>query len=624
MNANEIITCAECGAIIEGEVRYGSADQPLCPDCIERLGLVKCDHCDRYVDPDCTIEYEGITICEDCRDNAGLVQCSECGGWHDPCDITHVYAGWRYTDLDLCESCLDDMIEQDRVFYCEDCEDYYLSRAFDSYETAYGTTICEGCRSDHYYYCEDCGRLFTEDDIVWNEDEEEYYCEHCAENHHARIHDYGFRPHPVFHGVNHTPRFGDPITIGFELEVDDGDDEHSCAEDIMSAFDEDTLYLKHDSSVTFEIVTHPHTLDSYLNEFDLDKLCEIPGRYGFSSHNCGTCGLHMHVGRAQLGDCADSQFVTISKIALLMYRHWDSLVKFSRRRQEQLDHWAHAPAFKFNKYTTYTDDKLVSLVQSTYSCLGRYQALNLENRGTIEFRLWRGTLVADTIRATLQLTHNIVRYCMEHTFEDVANCSWPDVTGFETYEALDKYLAARGLVYGEEPKEIPYNNQPVRADDDTTFGWRIGDRVRIVRGDDLVNAGMVGATGTVVTREHTLYGDNKYLLRIDLDSCPRARNLAHYANGRMPDHDGYWVYETSAELIDESAAARDGFRVGDRVCMVDTSQNPYGHVGTIVMYNGEHDIAVRFDDFERGHDLGEDDGTSNGWWCCAEQLTHAA
>ncbi len=631
MNANTnetVITCKHCGAVVEGEPAMHHGDT-YCEDCAELLGYVKCDECGEWFDPDCDelVEYDGFTYCEDCARDRGLEKCDECGDWHPERDFTTVYGNWRIGDINVCQSCLNEMLENEQAFYCEDCGDYYQSRANDSYYTASGSTICESCRNDHYAYCCDCNELFDVDYLEWNDNDDCYYCENCADRHRSCVHDYGFRPHPVFHGIfgKYRPTYGDPITIGFELEVDDGDDEAGCAQEIMDNFDEDTLYLKHDSSVTFEIVTHPHTLEAYRKEFDLETLCEIPPRYGFSSHNCGTCGLHMHVGRDQLGETYEDRGTTIAKVVLLMYRHWPSLMKFSRRRESDLSRWANRPDFSFNPRIKYTDDKLKELVKSYYSTRGRYQALNLENRGTIEFRLWRGSLKPSTIDATLQLTSNIVMYAMTHTFEDVAKSVWTDITQYELCENLDNYLEERRLTLGEEPFNIPYNNEvtpdPERANpapDGAKF--RIGDRVRFTSTRDgfYLSASATGHTGTVVYIDKgagSAFGDVfRYAVLLD-EPIPGA----HSCNGHVDGDRGYYGLDQHLELVQE-APHTGTFYVGDRV-RIDRGSSLVGRTGTIRFINGEA-AAVEVDNFISGHDCDGHTPLGSGWWVFPEEMTH--
>ena len=83
-----------------------------------------------------------------------------------------------------------------------------------------------------------------------------------------------------------------------------------------------------------------------------------------------------------------------------MERHWQELVKFSRRTPENLNRWS-------ARYSTISDTAEETYSKSKDKRMGRYVALNLENYNTIEFRLFRGTLKLNTFIATLQLVNEI-------------------------------------------------------------------------------------------------------------------------------------------------------------------------------------------------------------------------
>lgn len=560
MNTNEskIITCENCGCIIENEddlviLRDGKT---VCRDCAELLGYVQCEDCEEWIPKDEATEYDGIFLCEDCRDDRGLVQCDECGEWFDESDLTEIDMGWRRANICLCEDCQDNAEASGDIFYCEECEEWYSADNVGYYTLPDGSLICSNCYENHdYCTCADCGDVIRTWQAEWNDECEEWFCESCANSHRSsrKIHDYGYKPGPVFHGIGRysweTPKSDDPITIGFELEIDKGDDRTSCAEDLSDNFDEDTLYLKSDSSVDFEIVTHPHTLKAYMEDFDFDTLCKIPPKYGYSSHNAGTCGLHCHVGRAQLAPTFAEQKNVIAKIALLMYRHWDQLVKFSRRSEGQLSRWAAAPRFNFPR-SSYTSSELREVVFDYYGRVGRYQALNLEPRNTIEFRLWRGTLKPVTLKATIQLTSNIVEYCKAHSFKDVVSSRWTDVCDYEHFDELSEYLAERNLLDDGDPEQIPYGEAPAVTVGQCEF--HEGDLVKIVNSEGgLVTDGAIGARGTVVCLRN--FGDTvNALLRFDRSDAFShfvASEYGHCGDGQTPGGDGYWVYPENIRLL---------------------------------------------------------------------------
>lgn len=618
----EVKTCARCGCIIEGEVIVIDGET-YCRDCV-----VQCDDCGEYFNPDreYLIEYEDKILCESCRENRGLVKCEDCGAWFNPeHENNHINAGWGHTDYYLCDPCLERAVWRSEVFFCDDCQEYYDIGNV-SYTILYdGDTLCDSCCSDaDVTYCEDCGEYYRGDEMRYSEENDRYYCRNCYRDRPRNIHDYGFKPYPCFHGVNRDePHFGDPLTMGFELEVDNGASREDCAGEINSEFGDEVLYMKNDSSVDFEIVTHPHTLDAY-KEFDFAKLCRIPLAYGYKSHDAGTCGFHIHVGRTQLAGTGAEERDVINKIALLMYRHWDSLVVFSRRRESQLNRWAAKPDFNFSSRPM-TEAQIMQVVDDCYRYHDRYRALNLENRSTIEFRLWRGSLAPTTLLATIQLTSNIVRYAMTHSVKEVVMSDWIDVARYETCPALEDYLAERDLTTNRlAPAVIPYaENATPTTTSPVNSEFSEGDYVQIVMGSELIDNRMVGARGAVTYHEADVWGEEeRYLLRIDYDHPPSAAEyLTHGAGGRAPDGDGYWVRAENIARCDRET----GVTVGDYVRI--TTGIREGELGTVVVIanNDSARFGICLDNPNGlGHNLNgqmpENLDQFSGWWVAGVEV----
>lgn len=119
---------------------------------------------------------------------------------------------------------------------------------------------------------------------------------------------------------------------------------------------------------------------------------------GYTSHNAGTCGLHCHVSRAALGDSYEEQEDVIARILYFFEKHWNELVRFSRRTQNQLERWASRYGYQ---------DSPKEILKKAKGGYGRYGCVNLCNDSTIEFRMFRGTLKWNTLIATLQLIDRI-------------------------------------------------------------------------------------------------------------------------------------------------------------------------------------------------------------------------
>ena len=50
--------------------------------------------------------------------------------------------------------------------------------------------------------------------------------------------------------------------------------------------------------------------------------------------------LHVHVSRLAFGETEEQQDTAIARVLYFFEKHWEELLKFSRRTQHQLDQWA--------------------------------------------------------------------------------------------------------------------------------------------------------------------------------------------------------------------------------------------------------------------------------------------
>lgn len=118
-----------------------------------------------------------------------------------------------------------------------------------------------------------------------------YAC-HCRHAGQRVIHDYYYKPNPIFYGDGNR-------YFGVELEIDDAGENNTNAAKIadIANCEEEHIYCKHDGSLNegFEIVTHPMTLDYHLNHVPWAAVLAKAKELGYRSHQSGTCGLHVHV-----------------------------------------------------------------------------------------------------------------------------------------------------------------------------------------------------------------------------------------------------------------------------------------------------------------------------------------
>ena len=334
----------------------------------------------------------------------------------------------------LCPSCL-----SNQTVYCSCCDRRIWT---DDNVGTDAQPLCQDCFDDHFERCTTCNALIRRGDTYYRGDTP--YCAECYQSVGCgdEIMSYYFKPTPIFYGEG--KRF-----FGVELEIDGaGEDNDNAAEILHIANVERPLvYCKHDGSLDdgFEIVTHPMTLDFHLHNMPWEQIVEEAKKLGYTSHQAGTCGLHVHVNRNAFGETEVQQDAVIARILYFVEKNWEELLKFSRRTQSQLDQWAARYGYKDQP-----KELLDHAKKSAHA--GRYTSVNLTNKNTIEFRIFRGTLKHNTLIATLQLLDRICDVALFMSDEQVKAMSWTTFVSGCTQPELVQYLKERRL-YVNEPVE---------------------------------------------------------------------------------------------------------------------------------------------------------------------------
>ena len=361
------------------------------------------------------------------------------------CSICGVHSfSEQLTEFDgkqLCQSCLN--IE---TVVCSHCGKRIWS---DNNQGNNSMPLCQECYDEYYTRCSDCDRVIRRSDAYYEDDEsEDPYCQDCYNTYcnNKSIKDYYFKPAPIFYGEGE--RF-----FGMELEVDEAGEDDGSAEAVMNIGNRNKnyIYCKHDGSLDdgFEIVSHPMTLDYHKNEMPWELVLRKVRSLGYTSHQANTCGLHIHVNRNSLGNTYDEQEACIARILYFFEKHWDELLKFSRRTETQLNRWAARYGYKDHP------KELLDRAKAGANN-GRYFCINLQNRDTIEFRMFRGTLKYNTVIATLQLVNRVcdVAFCMSD--DEIKSMSWTTFVSGCAEPELIQYLKERRI----------YINEPVVCEED--------------------------------------------------------------------------------------------------------------------------------------------------------------
>lgn len=427
-------TCPVCGCVIDDDcIRAGWLDGEqvdMCEDCEGEY--VTCSDCGDIIPiKDALKTASGDIICQSCYDD-GYTTCEHCDDIVPWDDIVRINYHWR-DEIYVCSDCAD------RCYYrCDECGEYYSYGhiAYNNDECA----ICESC-GEQWAQCDNCGRIVHIDNVNHYDGGDCVYCDDCYAGHQSDIHDYDYKPCPEMHYASMAD--SENTTYGVELEVDDGDDANDLSQELSDL--NLPIYCKRDGSLDdgLEIVTHPATLAHHMCDMGWDSITDACRDAGYKSHDTNTCGLHVHIGRAGHSDgWAD-------KLTVLACALQDVLTTFSRRRASSLQRWA-AWNWPSTAIDTHDDDE--SLTDTLYALLrdsdsrGRYQAVNRQNHGTVEVRIFRGTLKTATILATIQLVDMLSSYADTHTICECARTTWDDIKPHISSKELQEYCRNRGIL----------------------------------------------------------------------------------------------------------------------------------------------------------------------------------
>jgi hypothetical protein len=216
----------------------------------------------------------------------------------------------------------------------------------------------------------------------------------------------------------------------------------------LNGKDDNNVLAKYDGSLDsgFELVSQPATLNAHLEKINWKGAFDTLSKLHYSSHDKGTCGLHVHVNRNFFGDNKATQNYNGAKIVYLLEKYWDDFVLFTRRRGGHLERWARKGNAK-NEYdndSKKTSSVLTDAFQKNYYDHGnKYVALNTLHSATFELRIFRGTLNYKTFVATLQFTDNLVRLVKRTPLSRLTELKFEDIINYRPYNELTEYWKLR-------------------------------------------------------------------------------------------------------------------------------------------------------------------------------------
>lgn len=348
--------------------------------------------------------------CEECSDSE-VGECCSCGSRHALVTMA-VLQGDGENGV-ICPTC----VGQTRLFRrCECCDDWNHSGDLRTV-SGYGR-VCDSCIvSSRFSYCDNCEDYFVADDGC--------RCEEGQAEENRVIAEYTTR-------VCTVPVGDGPVWAGVELEVESHGDREAQAKAIRDLMG-DFILIKNDGSLNngFEIVTRPASLEVHRKMWT--KFFEKRPT-GISSWKKGTCGMHVHMTRR--GITKDGH--TYRDLASYIAMYGDSTLNGEQKKALKTplgDINPHYPALSnltvakmvmfvnaprnyklVTKIAGRTGERWARIyekkgVREALSDRDRYEAINLTGKETIEFRIFRGTLLPGGFFKNLEFCFALKDFC---------------------------------------------------------------------------------------------------------------------------------------------------------------------------------------------------------------------
>ena len=375
-----------------------------CEDCediyFDQL-LIQEDDNDRILD---NIRYADIgygDYCHDCctEHDSELVICQDCGRIINTCDDDYAVVDDDY----VCRHCLDN----GDYCCCDRCGEWFRSDSdYAQFPDDYHCYCSERC-------CERDGWHWSERREEWvGEDDYDDDIDSIIPDYHSREVDFNFNGEMK---KNQKHWLGG----GTETEVDGlsrYDFDYDYFSNLLSLFGgTDYAYFEQDGSVEFEIISQPMT-EKFFKSYDWKKPFDKLMNDGWKSHDTDSCGRHYHYSDWYLGYTRKQKEDSAKKVCRFFQLYADDIAKIARRG---FGHYC----MDLNNFP----ETITSKTEFRKLRGDRYWAVNLcnmnkgENSSTIEIRICRGTLKAETTVASFDFFLHIVRNAKNIPWKDIGN-----------------------------------------------------------------------------------------------------------------------------------------------------------------------------------------------------------
>lgn len=424
-------------------------DCNVCEQCLERR-LFQCEQCGYYYYKNVLKHVDGYDYCVQCYSDI-FTKCYNCGKTIKEEDANNVQGNdWcqqcYYNNFSYCPSCeqpkTDDQLIQtydengEQIYVCKQCLDKYTTQCYncgdtlDVYDFSYPVIytrndepICNTCFQRKYAICNNCGEIFESYETFLVDGQR--LCEDCCvqlgampkkhnesidpQKQDVKLYDYGSKIK-----VKLKKRLNQQQTnqyIGVQLQLqNDNEDTQETKEFIFKVCKNKKLIVKVDGSLNrlygVQIVTQPCTYNYHLQTFGWQKVFQLINKYNMT--DVSNAGLHFHISK--------NNFTTdeLKSLDYFVNNCTDLLGSIGGRSYTTADPYTKSIP---NKRQWGTNDNM-----------GRHQAVNFENKNTVELRFPKATSNYNSFKKRLRMIHNICKLAKTFSFDDIKTLKENDLS----------------------------------------------------------------------------------------------------------------------------------------------------------------------------------------------------
>lgn len=298
-----------------------------------------------------------------------------------------------------------------------------------------GEAICSSCQMNHYHACRICGVSIANDKDM---------CDECRDVVFKKvINSYGTKVTGIFKNKNtsSTKCLNDRY-YGYEMEYSNITPAAAKLA-FKDMYDKKLLYNKSDSSLSgggVEIVTIPMTsnhIKSLISDMDFDGFKKMKSSSNRSLHE--RAGVHIHVSRNTIDP------IDVTKLSLLFNSVYSMMYKkFIYYLVGRVDRIGDKNLLDYNMgnsdhYYSIGNVRLKACANSE-CCASHGLALNLGNKNTIEFRLFKSSADKEQLKSYLEFTERAIDFCHESPIKKI---NIPNFIVYLSLTATNKWLVRK-------------------------------------------------------------------------------------------------------------------------------------------------------------------------------------